>query len=182
MYYAVAQRLAKLLLLQAGPQDLPGRPGVLQFAVAAFVLIAALRLLLFTGVLAALSQSLFSVAILALFVSSLLRWRKTPERFGQTLAALLLAGACIGALTLMPLRVLQPVLQAFAENPQTAPNQLQVPALALYAWVGISLWGLAISGHIYRHALGVSLGMGICVSLLYEFLLIAVVGQLGRLF
>ena len=39
-----------------------------------------------------------------------------------------------------------------------------------------------ISAHIYRHALGISLGMGVCVSLLYEIILIMVVGMLSSVF
>lgn len=182
MYAAVAQRLAQILTLKAGPQDLPTSTSLLQFAAAAFLLSAVLRMTIVSSVLTAAVQSILSLVVLIAFVHSLLRWRKTPERFTQTMSALLLSGTFIGLLLLFPLRALLPVLQALAENPELRPEQLDVPATAAYVWAGVSLWGLLISGHIFRHALGISLGAGLAVTLIYEFLLIGVIGVLGGLF
>ncbi len=181
MYSAVAQRLAQILTLKSGPQDLPTSLGLLQFSAAIFLLFAILRMALVASPLSAIAQSVLSLVVLALFVRSLLRWRRTPERFTQTMTALLLTGGCIGALLLLPLNALRPVLQAVAENPSLKPGELQVPAAAAYAWAGLSLWGLVISGHIYRHALGMSLGLGLAVALIYEFLLVGIIGTLGSL-
>jgi hypothetical protein len=182
MYSAVAQRLAQLMLLKVGPQDLPASKGLLQFAVGFFLLFAVLRMLLVVDLGTALAQSVLSLLVLSAYLRSVLIWRKAPERMGQTLTALLLTGGCIGALLLFPLRTLQPLLAAIAENPEISPQQLQVPALAMYAWLGVSLWGLVISGHIFRHALNMNLSMGIGITLIFEFLWIGIVGTLGSLF
>lgn len=182
MNAAVVQRLTQLMLLKAGPQDLPALPSLYHTAIGLFLITAVIRLLLFAGLLEAAAQAALSVMLLIIYVRSLLNWRKTPERLTQTLAALLLTGAVIGLLTLLPLQALKPALLAFAENPEMGPQQIQVPAMAVYAWLGLAIWGLVISAHIYRHALEVSLGMGVAISLLYEFLLIGVVGVLGSIF
>lgn len=182
MFNAVASRLTQLMLLKAGPQDLPTSPALLQISAALFFASAMARLLLVGGYAAAVAQSLLSMLILTLFLRSLLNWRKTPERFVQTLSALFLAGSVIGVLLLFPLKTLQPLLTALTENPDINPQQLDVPAMAMYAWAGLSIWGLMVSAHIFRHALGITLGLGVCVSLLYEILLIVVVGMLGSMF
>ena len=182
MFNAVATRLAQLMLFKAGPQDLPTSASLLQFAAGLFFISALTRLLLVSHYVAALTQSILSMVILFFFVRALLNWRNTPERLVQTLTALFLAGAVIGALLLLPLRTLQPLLAALTENPELSPQQLDVPALAMYAWAGLSVWGLMISAHIFRHALSISLGLGVCVSLLYEIVLIMVVGMLTSIF
>ncbi|MGJ8668547.1 MAG: hypothetical protein ACSHXK_03565 [Oceanococcus sp.] len=182
MFNVIASRLTQLMLLKAGPQDLPSSTSLLQVSAGLFFLSAFARMMLVSDYAAALTQSLMSMAILAVFVRSLLNWRKTPERFNQTLSALFLAGTAIGALLLFPLNTLKPLLTALTENPEISPQQLDVPAIAMYAWAGLSIWGLMISAHIFRHALGLTLGLGVCVSLLYEILLIVIVGMLSSLF
>ena len=182
MYSAVAQRLVQIMTLKAGPQDLPASYGLLQFSAAAFLLFAILRMQTVASFWEALLQAILSLVVLFFYVRSLLNWRGTPERLTQTLSGLLLSGAFIGALLLFPLRALKPVLLAVAENPEIAPANLQVPAGAAYAWAGISLWGIIVSGHIFRHALGVSLGLGVAATLMYEFLLVGLVALLSSLF
>lgn len=181
MFNVVVTRLTELLLLKAGPQDLPTSQGLLQFAAALFFASAMARLLLVGSYAAATAQAVIHLVLLALFVRRLLAWRQTPERFVQTMTALLLAGGAIGLLLLFPLQSLQPLLQAMTENPDISPQQLQIPAMAMYAWAGLSVWGLVVSAHIFRHALGMTLGMGVCVALLYELLLIVVIGVLTSL-
>ena len=182
MFSFVAQRLGQILLLRGGPQDLPTSRGLLQLAIAAFITVSVLRLQVVADLPTALGQAVLSLVLLTIYVRALLNWRQTPERFTQTMTAMLLCGVVLGALLLMPLRGLAPVLLAIAEDPEISPENLQVPALAVYAWLGLSLWSLLVAGHIYRHALGLSLGLSICVALLYEFLLIAVVSIAGQVF
>ena len=182
MFNAVATRLVQLMLFKAGPQDLPTSPALLQVSAILFLLSAMMRVLLVGSFAQAAAQTLLAMVILALLLRSLLNWRKTPERFVQTLTAFFLAGAAIGVLLMPALKTLQPLLTALTENPEISPTQLDVPAVAMYAWAGLSVWGLMISAHIFRHALGVTLGMGVAFSLLYEIVLIMVVGALGSLF
>lgn len=182
MFNAVASRLTQLMLLKAGPQDLPTSSALLQITAALFFASAMARLLLVSGYAPAVAQSVLSILVLVLYVRALLNWRKTPERLVQTLSALFLSGSVIGLLLLFPLKTLQPLLTELTQNPDLDPQQLDVPAMAMYAWAGLSVWGLMVSAHIFRHALGTSLGLGVCATLLYEILLIIVVGMLGSVF
>ncbi len=182
MFNAVASRTIQIMLLKAGPQDLPTSPALLQISTALFLATAIARLLLVSDMAVALVQSALSIVILAVFVRVLLNWKRVPERFVQTMSALFLTSAVVGILLLMPLDALQPLLVALTENPDMSPQQLEVPALAMYAWAGLSIWGLVISAHIYRNALEISFGFGVAVALLYEILLVFIVGFLSSLF
>lgn len=181
MFNLIAWRLGQLLLLRTGPQELPSSRGLLQIALALFLILSVLRLQIVTNWVGALGQSLLSLVILTAYVRAVLRWRNVPDRFTQTMTAILLSATVLGALLLMPLRALTPVLLAIAQDPSIKPESLEVPALAMYAWVGLSLWSLLVTGHIYRHALGLGLGLGVCVALIYEFLLIGAVGIISSL-
>ncbi len=72
-----------------------------------------------------------------------------------------------------PLSALTPMLLQIAEGGDM--QAIEVPAMAAYAWLGLSLWGLTLAGHIFRHALNTSLGVGVLVALGYEVMLIMAV-------
>ncbi len=173
MFASLAQTLSQLMLLRAGPQDLPAGPGILQFATVLYLLSAVGKLLLINPVLAAFAQALLSIVVLWGYLRVILNARKIPERFNQTFSALLLTSAVIGILMLGPLSALTPMLLQIAEGGNI--EAIEVPAMAAYAWLGLSLWGLTLAGHIFRHALDTSLGVGMLVALGYEvFLILAV--------
>lgn len=177
MFASLAQTLSRLMLLRAGPQDLPGGSAVLQLAIAAYLLSTAARLALINPVFSAFAQALLSLGVLWVYLRIVLNWKKTPERIPQTLAALLLKDVIIGVMMLGPLSALTPILLQIAEGGDL--QTLQVPALAAYAWLGLSLWGLALAGHIFRSALDCSMGMGIAVAFGYELMLIMTISLLG---
>lgn len=177
MFASLAQTLSRLMLFRAGPQDLPGGQGVMQLAVVAYLLSTAARLTLINPVFSAFAQALLSLGVLWVYLRIILNWRKVPERIPQTLTALLFKDIVIGIMMLGPLSVLTPVLLAIADGGDL--QNLQVPAFAAYAWLGLSLWGLTLAGHIFRNALDCSLGMGIAVAFGYELVLIMTISVLG---
>lgn len=135
-----------ICLLRAGPQDLPTTQSVL-----------ALSLLVYTATSIALSvttQSFGSAVVygladtlfLAGLTYALLMLRRLPHRQTQTLTALAGTGTVIGLFAL-PLVLI--------------PN---FPPLLLLL---ITVWSLTVIGHILRHALNVSLPMGILASMGY---------------
>ena len=83
---------------------------------------------------------------LAVLTYTLLRVRRLPQRLTQTLSALAGTGVVIGLFAL-PLVLIQNV----------------APLLLLL----ITVWSLTVIGHILRHALKVSLPMGILASMGY---------------
>ncbi len=173
MFASLAQTLTRIMLLRAGPQDLPAAPGVLQLAIVLYMLSAIGKLLLINPALAAFAQALLSVVVLWAYLRVILNARKIPERFNQTFSALLLTSAVIGVFMLGPLSALTPMLLQIAEGGDM--QTVEVPAMAAYAWLGLSLWGLTLAGHIFRHALNTSLGVGVLVALGYEVMLIMAV-------
>lgn len=172
MFAQLVQTLSRLMLLRAGPQDLPAWPLLLHAGVALYLISAMARMLLLNDLLAAFAQGLLGVGVLWAYTRMVLRSRGKPERLTQTLSALLLCGALIGLLMLGPLSTLVPALETAAAGGELDPAQ--APAGAAWLWLMLALWGLFLAGHIYRHALDASLGMGILVALGYEVVLIAV--------
>ncbi len=174
MFSALLLRLGSLMVLRAGPQDLPSSSTVLRGAGAAFVLTTVLQVAPLAGIAAGAGFGLLGLVMYGGFVRMMLSARKLPERYTQTLTALLLSNALLGLLMLIPLHQLGPAVAALAQ-PQADPASVQLPQGPVNAMRLISLWGLIVGGHIFRHALNVNLGIGICVTLFYQLLLFMVV-------
>lgn len=172
MIASLAQNLSRLLLFKAGPQDLPATPLLLQLGVLAFLTTAVARLLLVNTIGPALLQAVVGFAVFWAYVHLVLRARNKPERFAQTMGALLLSSSVISVLMLPPLNTLAPLLLEVAQGADLA--EVQPPNWAVYTWLGLSIWGLALAGHIFRHALDLGLGMGVLCALGYELLLLLV--------
>lgn len=142
--------VAGILRLRAGPQDLPVSWPLTVLLVAVYLVLG-----IYTGQqigderAAATSLSVTTLQYAA--VTVLLYFRKFPERLPQTLAALAATGTILGLLSYLFLA-------------QADPNVNQ-PALAL-AWFGVFFWSLVVDGHIYRHALSVTMAQGLLVAVL----------------
>lgn len=177
MFAPLVQTLSRLMLLRAGPQDLPTWPLLLQGACVLYVFSTIMRLQLVNPWFAALAQSGLGLVTLWIYVRAVLRQRGKPERFAQTLSALLLTGGVIGLLMMPPLQALTPLLLHVAETGDL--QGIEPPVMAAYAWLLLSIWGLILAGHIFRHALETTLGIGILIALGYEMLLILVISLLA---
>ncbi len=125
-----------LCLLRAKPQDLPASGLLLGAYFLTGLMIALTEQSVGYSLLAALADS----AVLALLTHTVLLLRKRPGRLPQTLAALAGTGA---------------VIQLIAW-PLLASPVLLIPLL---------IWSLTINAHILRHALEISLGLAILISL-----------------
>ena len=135
-----------ICLLRVGPQDLPASQSALTLSLLAYaatsIALSVLTHSFENNVLYGLADTL----TLAAFTYFLLTVRQLPQRFTQTLSALAVTGAIIGLFAL-PLILI--------------PNVTPLPLLL------ITVWNLAVTGHILRHALNVSLPMGILASMGY---------------
>jgi hypothetical protein len=129
---------------------MPSSWGVAGGVVAVYVAVG-----MYTGQSLAGEEAVFrSLAINALqlfAVAAMLHVRKFPERLPQTLTALAGTGIILGLL-------------AFGFLLQADPEVNQ-PLLGL-AWFGIFSWSLMVDAHIYRHALAISLSLGLLVTVL----------------
>lgn len=147
---ALLSTLLDILRLRKGPQDLPA-----SWAFAIAMLLLYLMFGVFTGQSlgddnpASTSIALASLQFVA--VAVMLYIRKFTERLPQTLGALAGAGVILGFVSFLLLA-------------QADPGQQQ-PVLAM-AWFAVFFWSLVVDGHIYRHALSISLQQGILIAVL----------------
>jgi len=142
--------LVDILRLRKGPQDLPPSWGFTILLLAIY-----LGFGIFSGQTlgdeSPASTSLALAALQFIAVAVMLYIRKFSERLPQTLSALAGAGIILG-------------LVSFVLLVQADPARQQ-PILAL-AWFTIFFWSLVVDGHIYRHALAITLQQGILVAVL----------------
>ncbi len=143
-------RLLDVMRLRAGPQDLPAG-----WAVTALVVLACgLQGLLADHMLdgpGVPPRSLVALAVQILACALLLGIRQWSNRLPQTVTALAGTGFLFGLISLLLLT------QA---TPQGFP-----PGLVLL-WLGVFLWSLLVDAHIYRHALSITMSLGVLVAVL----------------
>jgi hypothetical protein len=142
--------VAGILSLRAGPQNLSASWNLTVLLVAVYLLLG-----IYTGQqLGDENAAATSLAVTTLqyaAVGVMLYLRKHPERLAQTLAALAATGIVLGLLSYV-----------FLAQADPARDQ---PVLAL-VWFGIFFWSLVVDGHIYRHALSISMAQGLLVAVL----------------
>jgi len=147
---------AGICLLRAAPQDLPASRMLLGVTLGLYLLFAWLLAIPAYGQANAVWVALLDTALLIVFIQALLFLLARGPRILQTLTAMAGSGSLLGLLAL-PL-----VLWG-----QPSQAEEQVSGLLLYAWLLLLVWNLLVAGHILRHALSTSLGIGVGVALLY---------------
>lgn len=157
--------------LRRGPQDVPG---------SGFLLGLLLVLNLATGVVVGASslgwqdlvwQLLVETLVLFGFVQVLLRVRGKPERFYQTVSAVLGSGIVVSLVS-------WPVLLWLSAVSSGSPGAM-VPSLL---WLLVLTWSIIIQGHILHHALEIARGWAVMLSIGWIWLVLGVLQLLGSLF
>lgn len=143
-------RLLDLLRFRSGPQDLPAGWGFALLVILLYVAQAMLADRLLDGEAQA-PRSLVSIGIQFVATAALLHFTGFRSRLPQCLSALAATGLVFGAASILM------VLQA-------KPGEAQ-PLLVL-TWLAAFLWSLAVEGHIYRHALSITMSVGMLVAVL----------------
>jgi len=142
--------LANMLRLRGGPQDFPGSWQLTMVLVAAYLMQN-----LITGSQLedsnAAAKSLLAISLQIIVLVGLLIWRRHLERFPQTLSALAAVGIVFNLIT-----------WALLTQSDPAINQ---PVLAM-VWFTVFIWSLFVDANIYRHALSVTLSIGVLISVL----------------
>lgn len=148
-----------ILRLRGGPQDLPADQGTLVFWMGASVFTGILVAAPMHGVATSLYLSMLDLAVLYLFVMTLLGLRGMTGRWLQTYIALVGTSALLGL-------VMAALLWAFP--PDFAEEQVSPPALIAY--LGLVVWLLLVFGHILQQALdlggrmtGVAIALGFLI-------------------
>lgn len=158
----VALRIA---LFRAGPQDLPYAPALTAVTVPLVTLGAFLQYRLTVPGPAAMVHAVAWVAAIALFTFALLQSRGLMNRFRQTLDSVLLIEMGMTVLMLPALAAIAPQMMKIAQNPDLARSD-PLPALPALAVLGLLMWNLMVSAHIYRQALDSSPAVGLLMALL----------------
>ena len=147
---SILARFIDILRLRSGPQDMPGNWSLAIFLCLAYIAegFYADHLL---GVTEDTPRSLLAITVQFLAVAILLNIKRVASRLPQTLSALAGAGLLFGFLSLLL------ISQAEADKNQ--------PVLAL-VWFAVFLWSLAVDAHIYRHALSITMSLGVLVAVM----------------
>jgi hypothetical protein len=153
----VLWKLLEICLLRAGPQDLPGASRFMLLMLTGYFLVDLLIAQLSFSFGNAVGVSVLDVLLLAAFTQLLLRGMSKLERFNQTLAAMAGTGQLLGIVALPLIHGLN-LAQAAGES---------APGFAIL-WLVVLVWSLLVLGHILRHALSVSLMMGVGFGVLYS--------------
>jgi hypothetical protein len=143
-------RLTDIIRLRSGPQDMPAGwiPAIvlsLAYIVQGFW---ADRIFNETDTS---PRSLLAITVQFLVIAALLNIKNLRSRLPQTLTTLAGAGLIFGFISL--------ILISLAD-----PEAVQ-PSLALL-WLALFLWSLAVDAHIYRHALSITMSLGVLLAVL----------------
>lgn len=173
-----ARRLVDLMLFRAGPQDLPGSQTTLIASAVVYCIVLFAQVLVVAPAGAAAVQAVLATLLLGLYASSILGLRKLPNRFIQTATALYATGAVLTLIMIGPTHAMAPYLQQMAQasDPQSVPTP---PGLVAVIYLIAGVWGLAIYSHIYRHALDVSILLGVGATIAFELLVLVIFSLLG---
>ena len=137
--------LLEMMRLRSGPQDMP--PGQSLTVILALAYLA-------QGFIAdrildspdSAPRSVIAIGIQFAAITVLLNLRGLAARVHQTIGALAGTGFLFGLISIALLSAVNP------DRPQ---------AEIAFLYLGLFLWSLAVDGHIYRHALSATLGLGV---------------------
>lgn len=145
---AVVVLIWNTCLLQAGPQDYPHSPLFAGLLVAANIALSTALTAVYIEAAVALWLPLLIMVLVIGMTWTLLALRGHTARAVQTVAAL--AGSDI--------------LLTLAQAPIILSSNPDQPNLAIFfVWI----WGIAVTGHILRHALSVSMLTGLMIGIGY---------------
>ena len=147
-----------ICLLRANPQDLPTSRVMMFSALLAYGLADVVGVLDTLPVESAMLAAAVDTLLLVASVLLALRWRQLENRLPQTLSALAGGGALLSMLAWVTAGLTREWLP---------------PA---WVWAPFLVWYVLVFGHVLRHALSITLPVGVAVSLLYLILSMGVTG------
>ncbi len=157
-----------LCLFRKGPQDLPTSWPLLKLTLSVNALVGIVGLLAITSLLSALVQTMVGLGLLSGVVYGALWVSSYPNRFVQTLTALVGADALLGAFAL-------PVM-FWTQQAAATGADASLPVLLFW---GLLSWSVAVTVNILHHALSTSRGLALAYTLCYLILSWTVLGWLA---
>jgi hypothetical protein len=158
----------ELCLLRRPPQDLPASELLLAIVLLADLVVGVLVGLSagigwLTGLIQGIAEILFMLTALYLGLVQL----RLRARFTQAATALLGTGALLGLAAIIPLSM----------SP-TGSEPTELAALGAMLLLAIVVWGILVTGHILRHAFGLTLGQGTAIAVAFEVVTVTLVTTL----
>lgn len=142
------QLLVRVVFLRSGPQDLPSGWSTAVLMVLVYVglgMLADSMLQLGSSSL----RSLCSIGLQIIVIATLLKLRGFDQRLPQTITAAAGTGSLFGLVSIILLA-------------QTTGGAL--PAGMATLWLGLFVWSLVVDAHIYRHALSITMSLGMLLA------------------
>ena len=158
----------RILLLRAGPQSVSASTTVLWLALLLHYTVGLLLALFVMPLSFALLYALVNTLCMVAVVQGLLLLFKKQARTLQSLSALAAGEALLGLL-LLPLSLLY--------YPGSRGDEMSL-LLALLSLLVMG-WNVALAAHIFRHALGVSRGLGFLYSVVYLIMAVTLSAMVG---
>jgi hypothetical protein len=176
MLATAAWRTFQILFFQAGPQDFPYSPQLSRGSAAICALATAFLLQILVPFPVAIAVGIVSVAVIASLTQTLLNLRKLPNRFEQTLGALMAAGIAFCVLALPIAFATAPEFLKVMNDPAmlerartgTTP-QLDLPVGAALGWDLVFFWSIAVFANIFRQAADFSAAAGVLMVIVLVF-------------
>ena len=157
MFFKLFNFFVDLCLLRKAPQDLPASQSLFSLILVLSVLTGAAGVSDVIPGLSALAASALDAVIALVLLRLALTLKGYPNRFQQTATAIFGIGIILGLLA-MPMQL--------GISEETMQGEMGgVIALAYLVLLG---WVQVVIGHILRHALSVSLPLGIGLALTYS--------------
>ena len=147
-----------IALLRRNPQDLPASPLLLRLSLLAVVISYVLALGSRYSIVESLARAVVDVAFLGMFVYGLLVWSQHRARFNQSFTALCGTGTILNLIS-------WPVFGLLGDG----RSGDSFSTFGLLLMIGIVIWGIAITAHIFRQALNRDWSQAVAMSLLYMF-------------
>lgn len=189
----MARATLDMLLLRKGPQDLPARRELLVAVIAIYLLLSSLAYLGLTEITlsVAFSQSVSSLAYLAAFVWIVLAVSGKRARFLQTFMGFVVTATVFNLLEVGPLidllphlaemqGVIQEAQQKGTELDPAAIEAIRIPTISIVLLLLVYTWRLVVMAHIFHHALEITRGRAMALTLLFPAVVMFLVLVLGQ--
>lgn len=155
-----------VLFLRAGPADVPYSKVLLAITVVVSFGLAMFSLFENPNFLYVSGKTLLIFGVSFAYVFLLLRMRNFQERFIQTITTLFGANILISCITIVVI-LFSIVTQTYL--PQTVFT-VALQYCVLISVIMLYIWTLVVTGHIFRSALEMTLGLGVFLAIGLEFI------------
>ncbi len=157
MFFKLFNYFVDLCLLRKAPQDLPASTQLFAILLLLSVLVGAAGVSDMIPGVAAIAASMLDAVILLVLLKLALLVKKLDMRFLQAATAILGAGIILGLLAIpMQLAVGREVMES------------NMGAVIALVYLVLLVWMQVVIGHVMRHALNVSMPLGIGLALTYS--------------